>query len=135
MSKKIAQCLNGFVADWMEYKKLRRFAGKAWRKLWEFRTRITVHHNTERGCIYREAVPAFHSAFDDFSGLGSDVIIVEKYCQNFKAGSDRVSVSPCSNTTCPYYMAHCEYVDAAAAYDQAMQKRREFWGNTKTEQK
>lgn len=133
MFAKIKYRLNAFLADWKEYKKLRSFAAKAWHKLEGLRAKITVSQDAERGCIRAEIKQTL--AIDESFATTVETTVVEKYCHNFKPDMDGANVQPCSHTDCPYYAAHSEYRDAAAAYGQAVQKRREFWNNSNTAQK
>lgn len=129
MFKKIIQRWNVFKADWAEYQRLRRIAGRAWKKLYSLRARITDVDNSDttkagaKSCIRTSVVCQNQSLFDERDAL----ILVEDYCPNFKAFDVLGAVRPCKEKFCSCYAHNCEYAAAAAEYADALQKRREFW--------
>lgn len=132
----IIQKWNTFKADWQEYQKLRRVAGRAWHKLDSLRTRITNVHSPDKNvpsksCIRTNFVWLPHPMHSD--GAASEnctLMMAEDYCPHFKDFNFEDDVPSCQEKSCACYAKHCEYAAAAEEYTDAVKRRREFWSRS-----
>jgi len=140
MFVKIVQKWNAFKQDWAEYQRLRRVAGRVWKKLESMKAKITVMYREtesrpEKCCIAKEILDCQQLATvnDLFSCNTPMIMMVEKYCPHFR-GKEK-PVQACNEKTCPYYAENCEYIAAAQEYEAAVAQKRTFWGRVKNKTK
>lgn len=139
----IRQKWNAFKLDWKEYQRLRRVAARAWHKFESVRGKITVLYNMGdvekvKSCISRKFVPVPTVNFnqDELNPVRSELLPYDSYCSHFKGNVDGENTVACSQTNCPCYAGHCEYVAAAKELEIARAKRDAFWNDkSKTKSK